>query len=177
MMSKREEGVYVDPHTKDVRCHSQWDDIRKIINKNQMNYFNHLSKLFEKKPLIYFEIEKKMMDKQDIKGISLLVLLKREGKGLASSELFYPPLKNIREIMIKGLMKECRQQAFIQLNEKYQQNGHRIVEITDPYFISSDNKEEKRDLVGIRKHLKKEFAKYPKEEQSVKIEESRDNRF
>ncbi|EMF0085712.1 hypothetical protein PID88_001448 [Enterococcus hirae] len=113
----------------------------------------------------------------NIKGISLLVLLKREGKGLASSELFYPPLKNIREIMIKGLMKECRQQAFIQLNEKYQQNGHRIVEITDPYFISSDNKEEKRDLVGIRKHLKKEFAKYPKEEQSVKIEENRDNRF
>ncbi|MDY3029725.1 MAG: hypothetical protein SOR82_10380, partial [Enterococcus hirae] len=110
----------------------------------------------------------------NIKGISLLVLLKREGKGLASSELFYPPLKNIREIMIKGLMKECRQQAFIQLNEKYQQNGHRIVEITDPYFISSDNKEEKRDLVGIRKHLKKEFAKYPKEEQSVKIEENRD---
>lgn len=172
MMSKREEGVYVDPHTKDVRCHSQWDDIRKIINKNQMNYFNHLSKLFEKNPLAYFEIEKTIMVKYEIKGISLLLLLKREGKGLAFSELFYPPLKNIRDFMIARLMKECRQQAFIQLNEKYHQNGHKNAEITGQYISQTlCDKEEKHDLMAIRERLQKGFVASHTEEQRVKTEE------
>lgn len=88
MMSQREEGTQVPPNIDDINRLPQRNDIMKIIKKNQMNYFNHLSDLFEKNPLAYFEIEKTIMDKYDIKGISLLLLLKREGKSLLSANYF-----------------------------------------------------------------------------------------
>ena len=172
MMSQREVGTQVPPNIDDINRLPQRNDIMKIIKKNQMNYFNHLSDLFEKNPLAYFEIEKTIMDKYEIKGISLLLLLKREGKGLAFSELFYPPLKNIRDFMIARLMKKCRQQAFIQLNEKYHQNGHKNAEITGQYISQTlCDKEEKHDLMAIRERLQKGFVASHTEEQRVKTEE------
>ncbi|EMF0164433.1 hypothetical protein E3421_RS12665 [Enterococcus hirae] len=69
-------------------------------------------------------------------------------------------------------MKECRQQAFIQLNEKYHQNGHKNAEITGQYISQTlCDKEEKHDLMAIRERLQKGFVASHTEEQRVKTEE------
>ncbi|PQD41511.1 MULTISPECIES: hypothetical protein [Enterococcus] len=151
------ESVYVDPVIGNLMNHPQIGKINEIFRNSEKRYFIHLSEIFENNPLLYAKIEEIIFAKYKIFETSLLVVLRRQGKGILHDSLILPDLAKYRMDVAKVLLQECQKEARLAIRNAYYQNGYLIGETYSPEFTrlidEANRREEQKKQVRLKERL------------------------